>query len=82
MDDKVKIRCPGCTRIFRERANRVRDGLQVNCVNCSKLITFTRDTEDPYLRKALKSARELRSAKDAEAAQFYTTSAPKRETTF
>ena len=82
MDDKVKIRCPGCTRIFRERANRVRDGLQVNCVNCSKQITFTRDTEDPFLRKALKSARDVRSAKDAEAAQIYTTSASKRETTF
>ena len=26
MDDKVKIRCPACTRIFGEKAGRIRDG--------------------------------------------------------
>ncbi|MBR0801728.1 hypothetical protein JQ615_41025 [Bradyrhizobium jicamae] len=82
MDDKVKIRCPACARVFREKAGRIRDGVQVNCQNCNKLITLTKETEDPFLRKALKAARELRAAQDA--AVFAATysraaTAPKRE---
>ena len=83
MDDKVSIRCPGCTRVFREKVNRVRDGLQVNCPNCCKLITLSKETEDPFLRRALKTAREMRAAEqDRIAAKVYkgTASAPHRET--
>jgi hypothetical protein len=65
IDDKVRIRCPGCTKMFRERASRVRDGFQVNCQNCSKLLTLNRDSEDPFIRRALKSAREVRAALEA-----------------
>jgi hypothetical protein len=61
VDDKVKIRCPACTRVFREKASRVRDGFQVNCHNCNRLITLSKETEDPFIRKALKTARELRA---------------------
>ena len=61
MDDRVKIRCPACTHIFRENASRVREGEQVNCRNCNKLITLTKETGDPYLRRALKAAREADS---------------------
>jgi transposase-like protein len=82
MDDKVKVRCPYCMRMFREKCNRVRDSFQVNCQHCNKLITFTRDTEDPFLRRALKTANELRAAKDAEAAAIYLKSAAKREPTY
>ena len=60
MDDKVKIRCPACKQVFRERANKVRDGVQLNCSNCCKLLTLNRDTEDPYIRRALKFAKEIR----------------------
>jgi hypothetical protein len=83
MDDKVKIRCPACTRIFRERASRVRDGAEVNCLNCNKLIVLTKETDDSFLRRALKAAREIRAAKDAAVhAAIYSgvASAPKRET--
>jgi hypothetical protein len=62
MEEKIKIRCPGCTRVFRERTNKVRDGAQLNCQNCNRLITLNRDTEDPFLRRALKVAKELREA--------------------
>jgi hypothetical protein len=65
MDDKVKIRCPACTRVFRERASKVRDGVQLNCQNCNKLITMNRDTENPFLRRALKSAKEIRLSQEA-----------------
>jgi hypothetical protein len=83
IDDKVKVRCPGCTRVFRERANRIRDGLQVNCPNCCKLLTFSKETDDPHMRRALKTAREIRQAlQDQIAKAIYAgeASAPKRET--
>ena len=65
IDDRVKIRCPKCTRIFSDRAQRVRDGYQVNCANCSRLLTLNRDSEDPFIRRALKTARETRAALEA-----------------
>jgi len=65
MDDKVKIRCPACTKVFRESAGKLRDGVQLNCQNCNKLITMNRDTEDPFLRRALRSAKEIRLSQEA-----------------
>jgi len=65
IDDKVRIRCPKCTRIFRDRAQRVRDGYQVNCEHCCRLLTLNRDSEDPFIRRALKTAREIRAALEA-----------------
>jgi hypothetical protein len=62
IDDKVRIRCPRCTRVFRDKAYKVRDGYQVNCVNCTGLLTLNRDSEDPFIRRALKEAREIRAA--------------------
>ena len=69
MDDKVKIRCPACKQVFREMANKVRDGVQLNCPSCCKLLTLNRDTEDPYLRRALKAAKEIRTAKQNRVAE-------------
>jgi transposase-like protein len=83
VDDKVKIRCPACTRIFHEKAGRVRDGFQVNCSSCNRLLTLTKEAEDPFIRRALKTARELRAAKEAELyAATYAggATAPTRET--
>jgi uncharacterized C2H2 Zn-finger protein len=66
IDDKVKLRCPGCKRMFREKAKRIRDGAQFNCPDCSKLITISKETEDSVMRRAIKTAREIRSAQEAE----------------
>jgi hypothetical protein len=65
MEEKIKIRCPACTRVFRESANKIRAGAQLNCLNCNRLITFNRDTEDPFIRRALKAAKESREAQQA-----------------
>jgi uncharacterized C2H2 Zn-finger protein len=65
MDDKVKIRCPACKQVFREKASKVRDGVQLNCPLCCKLLTLNRDTDDPYFRRALKLAREIRAVAQA-----------------
>ncbi|HXI07892.1 MAG: hypothetical protein ACRC1G_17585 [Bradyrhizobium sp.] len=51
--------------MFRERAQRVRDGFQVNCEHCCKLLTLSRDSEDPFIRRALKSAKDIREALEA-----------------
>ena len=53
IDDRVKLRC-SCTRLFREKASRVRDGAQLNCPDCGKLLTLTKETLDPFMRRALK----------------------------
>lgn len=82
IDDKVKIRCLGCKRIFREKAKRVRDGAQVNCPDCCKLITISKETDDLVMRRALKTARDIRAAQEAELVKaIYTgaASAPPRE---
>jgi hypothetical protein len=60
IDEKIKIRCTKCSQVFRERAQRVRDGFQTNCLHCNRLITFDINAEDRNIRKALINARELR----------------------
>jgi hypothetical protein len=62
IDDKVKIKCSKCSMMFRERARMVRNGFQKQCPHCLKLITFDSSAEDNNIRRALKSARELRQA--------------------
>ena len=68
MDDKVKIRCPGCKQVFSERMGKVRDGVQVNCQHCNKLLTLNRESDDPYIRRALKTAKEMRDAQETKVA--------------
>jgi phage FluMu protein Com len=65
VDDKVKMRCPGCKQMFREKASRVREGVQVNCMHCNKLITLSRESDDSYVRRAIKTAKDLRVAQEA-----------------
>ena len=62
IDEKVKIRCTKCSQFFRERAQKIRNGFQVNCQHCNRLITFDNTSEDKNIRKALASAREVRLA--------------------
>ena len=73
IDDKIKVKCSKCSTVFRERAERIRNGFQKQCPNCLKLITFDTSSEDTNIRRALKLAREHRQAvadlKDAAAAK-------------
>lgn len=66
IDEKVRIKCTKCSQVFRERAQRVRDGLQANCAHCNRLITFDNNSEDRNIRKALSSARDIRLAVEAQ----------------
>jgi hypothetical protein len=60
IDEKIRIKCTRCSQMFRERAQRVRDGFQTNCHHCNRLITFDMTAEDRNIRKALLAAKELR----------------------
>jgi hypothetical protein len=64
-DDKVKIKCTKCSQIFRERAQKVRNGFQTNCQHCNRLITFDTSSEDKNIRRALLSAKEVRMVLEA-----------------
>jgi hypothetical protein len=65
VEEKVKIKCTRCSQVFRERAQKVRDGFQTNCQHCNKLITFDNNSEDRNIRKALMSAKEVRLVLEA-----------------
>ena len=67
MDEKVKIRCTKCSQVFRERAQKIRNGFQTNCQHCNRLITFDSSSEDKNIRRALMSAKEVRMALEAQA---------------
>jgi DNA-directed RNA polymerase subunit RPC12/RpoP len=62
VDDKVRIKCSKCSQIFRERAQKLRNGFQTNCQHCNRLITFDSSSEDRNIRRALLSARDVRVA--------------------
>jgi DNA-directed RNA polymerase subunit RPC12/RpoP len=65
VDDKVRIKCSKCSQIFRERAQKLRNGFQTNCQHCNRLITFDSSSEDRNIRRALLSARDVRVALEA-----------------
>lgn len=62
LEDKIKIKCSKCSRIFRERFQRIRNGFQMQCPHCLKLLTFDGSSDDNNIRRALKSAKEMRTA--------------------
>jgi hypothetical protein len=62
MTDRIKILCSKCRKPFTERAQRLRDGYQMQCPHCMKLITFDSSSEDPNVRRPLKAARDFRIA--------------------
>ena len=65
IDEKVKIKCSKCSQFFRERAQKIRNGFQVNCQHCNRLITFDTTSEDRNIRRALANAREVRMLLEA-----------------
>ena len=62
MTDRIKIQCSKCRKPFSERAPRLRNGHQMQCPHCMKLITFDSGSEDPNIRRPLKEARDFRRA--------------------
>ena len=81
MTDRIKILCSNCRKPFSERAQRLRNGYQVQCPNCMKLITFDSSSEDPNIRRPLKAARDFRIAAEEAIvlARLAAAQAPKRD---
>ena len=80
MTDRIKILCSKCRRSFGERAPRLRNGYQVQCPHCMKLITFDSSSEDPNIRRPLKEARDFRiAAEEAVVLARMAAQAPKRD---
>jgi endogenous inhibitor of DNA gyrase (YacG/DUF329 family) len=80
MSDRVKIICPKCVKPFSERAGKLKNGYQVQCPNCMKLITFDSGSEDPHIRRPLKAARDIRhAAEDALVLARLAAQEPKRD---
>jgi len=65
IEEKVKIKCTKCSQVFRERAQKIRNGFQTNCQHCNRLITFDSSSEDRNIRRAMTSAKELRMTLEA-----------------
>jgi DNA-directed RNA polymerase subunit RPC12/RpoP len=80
MTDRIKILCSKCSKPFSERTQRLRNGYQVQCPNCMKLIIFDSSTEDPNIRRPLKAARDFRIAvEEAVVLARMAAQAPKRD---
>jgi len=62
MTDRIKIICSKCMKTFGERAPRLKNGYQMQCPHCMKLIIFDTSSEDPNVRRPLKAARDFRLA--------------------
>jgi hypothetical protein len=46
---------------FREKIKNVREGAQVQCPNCNKLITFSSDSADLGVQRALVEVRRIKN---------------------
>jgi predicted RNA-binding Zn-ribbon protein involved in translation (DUF1610 family) len=56
----IKINCPKCGGAFKERALKIRGGVQLPCPNCFHSIVFDSVSGDHGVRRALSAARKLR----------------------
>src|SRR5437762_1741092 len=65
IEAKIKIKCSKCSMVFREPVARIRNGFQMQYPHCLKLLTFDGSSDDYNIRRALKSAHDVRTAIEA-----------------
>lgn len=61
MPDKVRVLCSRCRVPFREKIKNMREGFQTQCPNCNQLITFSSDSADLGVQRAMTEARRIRN---------------------
>jgi hypothetical protein len=61
-DDSVQVRCRRCKGAFRERARRLQNGYSRQCPTCEVVLFFDEDSQDQTIRRAMKTARNIRAA--------------------
>ncbi|QDL98481.1 hypothetical protein FLL57_14730 [Rhodopseudomonas palustris] len=59
--DKVRVLCSRCRMPFREKVKNMREGFQTQCPNCGRLITFSSDSADLGVQRAMTEARRIRN---------------------
>ena len=60
-DDTVQVHCKRCRSNFRDRAQRLQPGYSRQCPCCEVVIFFEDDSNDRYIKIAMRNARRLRS---------------------
>lgn len=61
-DDSVQVRCRRCRGMFRERARRLQNGYSRQCPTCEVVLFFDEDSQEQSIRRAMRSARQVRAA--------------------
>jgi hypothetical protein len=61
MNDKIKILCSRCHTPIRAKARSLLEGYQMQCPGCDRMITFSVDSSDANVRRAMTAARRARN---------------------
>ena len=61
MSEKIRVRCSRCKSGFREKVANMREGYQAQCPSCNRLITFSSDSGDACVKRAMTEARRIRN---------------------
>ena len=61
-DDSVQVSCRRCRGVFRERARRLQNGYSRQCPTCEVVLFFDEDSPEQTIRRAMRSARQIRAA--------------------
>ncbi|MGE0286850.1 MAG: hypothetical protein AB7I42_11840 [Bradyrhizobium sp.] len=62
LDDSVQVRCRRCRGVFRDRARRLQNGYSRQCPTCEVVLFFDEDSPEQSIRRAMRSARQVRAA--------------------
>jgi predicted nucleic acid-binding Zn-ribbon protein len=72
MEDSVQINCTRCKNVFRERAKRLQNGYSRQCPCCEVLLFFDEDSQNPNIKRAMRTARNIRKEqRELEAAAVF-----------
>jgi|SRR5689334_5425 len=72
MEDSVQINCTRCKNVFRERARRLQNGYSRQCPCCEVLLFFDEDSQYPNIKRAMRTARNIRKEqRELEAAESF-----------
>ena len=56
----VQVQCTRCKNVFRDRAGRLQDGYSRQCPSCEVVLFFAEDSPHPFVKRAMRSARQVR----------------------
>ncbi|QOZ45420.1 hypothetical protein XH89_19465 [Bradyrhizobium sp. CCBAU 53340] len=74
----VQIQCIRCKTMFRDRAGRLQDGYSRQCPCCEVVLFFADDSQHPFIKRAMRSARQMcKELREAEAVRLSTPPEPR-----